>query len=55
MGCQKVLAVMDTDHNLTIEVDGEKVKVFQVHDALIEDGKVKMFYVYERADVPKTK
>ena len=31
------------------------MKVFQVHDALIEDGKVKMFYVYERADVPKTK
>ena len=42
-------------HDLTIELDGEKVKVFQVHDALIEDGKVKMFYVYERADVPKTK
>ena len=42
-------------HDLTIEVEGEKVKVFQVHDALIEDGKVKMFYVYERADVLKTK
>ena len=42
-------------HDLTLEVEGEKVKVFQVHDALIEDGKVKMFYVYERADVPKTK
>ena len=42
-------------HDLTIDVEGEKVKVFQVHDALIEDGKVKMFYVYERADVPKTK
>ena len=42
-------------HDLTLEVEGEKMKVFQVHDALIEDGKVKMFYVYERADVPKTK
>ncbi len=42
-------------HDLTLEVEGEKVKAFQVHDALIEDGKVKMFYVYERADVPKAK
>jgi len=41
-------------HDLTLEVEGQKVKAFQVHDALIEDGKVKMFYVYERADVPKS-
>ena len=41
-------------HDLTLEVEGQKVKVFQVHDALIEDGKVKMFYIYERGDVPKS-
>lgn len=34
--------------NLSL-VDGDKVlKVVQVHDALIKDGKVQKFYVYER-------
>ena len=34
--------------NLSL-VDGDKVlKVVQVHDALITDGKVQKFYVYER-------
>ena len=50
-----LLQWVTSGHDLTLEVEGEKVKVFQVHDALIEDGKVKMFYVYERADAQKTK
>ena len=29
-------------------VDSTTVKVAQIHDALIKDGKVQMFYVYER-------
>jgi hypothetical protein len=34
--------------NLSL-IDGDKVlKVVQIHDALISDGKVKKFYVYER-------
>ena len=40
-------------HDLTMEVEGQEVKVYQVHDALIEDGKVKMFYIYERTYIPK--
>ena len=39
-------------HDLKLNVDGNEVKAFQVHDALIVDGKVQMFYVYERADSP---
>jgi hypothetical protein len=30
-------------------VEGEKIEVGQVHDALIQDGKIQMFYVYEIA------
>ena len=41
-------------HDLTMEVEGQEVKVYQVHDALIEDGKVKMFYIYERTDIQKS-
>ena len=41
-------------HDLTMEVGGQELKVYQVHDALIEDGKVKMFYIYERADQAKS-
>ena len=41
-------------HDLTLEVEGQEVKVYQVHDALIEDGKVKMFNINERTDVPKS-
>jgi hypothetical protein len=29
-------------------VDGKEVKVNQVHDALIVDGKIQTFYVNER-------
>ena len=41
-------------HDLTMEVGGQELKVYQVHDALIEDGKVKIFYIYERADQAKS-
>jgi uncharacterized protein YacL (UPF0231 family) len=37
-------------HDVTLTVEGNKIKVNQVHDALISDGKVQMFYVYERAE-----
>tara|TARA_B110001469_G_scaffold127099_1_gene146678 strand:+ start:3586 stop:4128 length:543 start_codon:yes stop_codon:yes gene_type:complete len=35
-------------HGVTLTVDGEEVKLAQVHDALIVDGKIQMFYVTER-------
>ena len=35
-------------HELTLTVDGKEVKLGQVHDALISNGKVQMFYVTER-------
>ena len=35
-------------HDVAFTVEGEIVNVFQVHDALIVDGKVKKFYVNER-------
>ena len=35
-------------HDVTLVVDGKEVKVNQVHDALIEDGKIQTFYVNER-------
>jgi|TARA_B100001142_G_C14119937_1_gene572603 hypothetical protein len=41
-------------HDITLNVEGNEVKAFQVHDALIVDGKVQMFYVYERAESPVT-
>jgi hypothetical protein len=34
---------------LTLNVEGSEVKVHQVSDVLIVNGKVQMFYVYERA------
>ena len=36
-------------HDVTMNVEGEKIEVGQVHDALIVDGKIQMFYVYEIA------
>ena len=36
-------------HDVTQTLDSIKVTSAQVHDGLIVDGKVKMFYVYERA------
>ena len=41
-------------HDITLQVEGNEVKAYQIHDALIIDGKVQMFYVYERAESPKT-
>ncbi|MBC8304080.1 MAG: nuclear transport factor 2 family protein [Pelagibacterales bacterium] len=40
-------------HQVTLNVDGEDITVYQVIDALIIDGKVQMFNVYqqERAQV----
>ena len=35
-------------HSVTLTVEGEEVKLGQVHDALIKDGKIQMFYVTER-------
>lgn len=35
-------------HDLTLNVDGNEVNVFQIHDALIVDGKVQEFMVHER-------
>ena len=35
-------------HQLTLMVEGEEIKLSQVHDALISNGKVQMFYVTER-------
>ena len=35
-------------HDVTMTVDSTALKVAQIHDALIKDGKVQMFYVYER-------
>ena len=35
-------------HDLTLTVEGKEVKVNQVHDALIVNGKVQTFYVNER-------
>lgn len=38
-----------TGNDLTLNVEGSEVKVHQVSDVLIVNGKVQMFYVYERA------
>ena len=35
-------------NQLTLTVDGKEVKLGQVNDALISNGKVQMFYVTER-------
>jgi len=35
-------------HGVTLTVEGEEVKLGQVHDALIKDGKIQMFFVTER-------
>lgn len=35
-------------HDLSMTIDSSAVKVFQVHDALIKDGKVVMFTVAEQ-------
>ena len=35
-------------HGVTLTVGGDEVKLSQVHDALIVDGKIQMFYITER-------
>lgn len=35
-------------HGVTLTVEGEEVKLGQVHDGLIVDGKIQMFYITER-------
>ena len=40
-------------HDLTLTVDGKEVKLNQVHDGLVVDGKVKMFTVNERVLAPE--
>ena len=40
-------------HDLKLTVNEETVEVVQIHDALILDGKVKMFNVYERVKSEK--
>ncbi len=49
-----LLQWVTSGHDITLNVDGNDVKAHQVHDALIVDGKVQMFYVYERAESPST-
>lgn len=40
-------------HEVTSTVDGKEMKVNQVHDALIVNGKIQMFYITERVKGPK--
>ena len=35
-------------HDMELIVDSKSVKINQIHDALILDGKVKMFFINER-------
>tara|TARA_B110000091_G_scaffold135168_1_gene144684 strand:- start:2498 stop:3016 length:519 start_codon:yes stop_codon:yes gene_type:complete len=44
----KVKQYVTSGHDVTLMVDGKEVKVNQVHDALIVNGKVQTFYVNER-------
>ena len=39
-------------HDMDLTVEGTVIKLNQVHDALIVDGKVQMFYVTERVKSP---
>ena len=39
-------------HDMDLTVEGAEIKLNQVHDALIVDGKVQMFYVAERVKSP---
>ena len=42
-------------HDLTMSIDSTEVRVFQVHDALIKEGKVIMFTVAEQERPNKEK
>ena len=39
-------------HDLTLTAGESEIKLNQVHDALIVDGKVQLFYVTERVQAP---
>ena len=41
-------------HQMTLMIDSNQIKVSQIHDAWIVDGKVKKFYVYERKNISTT-
>ena len=47
----KVQQWITSGHDLTLTVEGEEVKLNQVHDGLVVDGKIKMFTVNERVMV----
>ena len=47
----KVQQWITSGHDLTLTVEGKEVKVNQVHDGLVVDGKIKMFTVNERVMV----
>ena len=47
----KVQQWVTSGHDLTLTVEGEEVKLNQVHDGLIVDGKIKEFSVNERVMV----
>ncbi|MFT6699589.1 MAG: hypothetical protein ACJAVD_001089 [Porticoccaceae bacterium] len=40
-------------HELTFTIEGKEMKVSQVHDGLIVNGKIQMFYVNERVEADK--
>lgn len=44
-----------SSHDITLTVEGNTVEATQIHDALIADGKVQMFFVYERAKTEEPK
>ncbi len=44
----KLYQWITSGHDLTLSVNKVEVKLNQVHDALIVDGKVQMFFVNER-------
>ena len=45
----KLYQWITSGHDLTLSVNKVEVKLNQVHDALIVDGKVQMFFVNERS------
>ena len=51
----KLMEWVTSGHDLTMSVDSTEVRVFQVHDALIKEGKVIMFTVAEQERPNKEK
>jgi len=48
----KLYQWITSGHDLTLTADETEIKLNQVHDALIVDGKVQLFYVNERVQAP---